>query len=86
MKLLNKYIAVIQDPPETVNSIIIIPETVKHIPLSGIVRHTAKDTGLEVGDRVLFSKFAYEAVEHNGENLLIMHSDEATLTFENKQK
>jgi len=79
-KVLGRWLFVRQDPPSQIDSLIIIPEGLEEKPLSGVVEYCGENLSVGVGDRVVFSKFAYEEYE----DLLIMRETDISLIFKNK--
>ena len=69
----------IEEPTKTASGII-IPDNAKEKPLSGIVRAVSekiKDKGaVEVGDKVIFAKYAGNELTIDGKTYLVMNLDD----------
>lgn len=84
MKILGDWICVKQHPPQAPKSILFIPDGMKEQKLCGDVVGVGKKADVNVGDTVVFSKFAFEKVNIDGTELLFLREGELSLIYKNK--
>lgn len=80
------------EPMETTTSFgIIIPETAKEKPETGVVvavgpgkkgeKGDAVPVGVKVGDKIMFSKYGYDEVKINGNEYYLIREESITYVF-----
>ena len=71
LKPLNDRVLVKPTVEETVSGII-IPDSSKEKPITGVVVETGGMEDVVVGDRIIFSKYGYDVVKENNEELYLI--------------
>lgn len=84
MKVLGNWVAVKQNPPEKMSTILEIPEFALEESLSGVVMGVGEKSSIMVGDEVLFSKFDFEKVKTDEGELLFIRDEQLKLILRKK--
>ena len=84
MEVLGNWVCVKQHPPEAPKTILFIPDAMKQQKLCGDVVGVGKKADVNVGDTVVFSKFAFQKVDLDGNELLFIRESELSLIYKNK--
>jgi co-chaperonin GroES (HSP10) len=77
-------IIVRQDSAAQESSMIAAPESFEKKPYTGEVIFAGKDSEAKPGDTVVFDKWSFVEIEYNGEVLLMLNEENASIIF-NKQ-